>query len=164
MKDTVGHTLFGWVMVSSVLAATLSLAVLSSSAANIQQIKPEALMKLIEEKDPTILVVDVQPKEVYDAGHIQGAINFPWAPEINNPGTLPRDKTLILYCDCAQSGGGADLAKLLTPQAEMCVSDDDSVDVAEQLISRFGYKNVKVLEGGWAKWQQLVYPVDKKAP
>ena len=116
--------------------------VIWASAADFSLIKPEELKKLIDSKKTDFVVVDTQPKGVYDMGHIKGAISFPWDMELKNPGKLPKDKTLILYCDCAH--------------------EEDSIDAAKQLKNKWGYTNLKILEGGWSKWQQLGYPIDKK--
>ncbi|MFB3884555.1 MAG: rhodanese-like domain-containing protein [Thermodesulfobacteriota bacterium] len=124
----------------SVLMLTTILA--SASTQEIPRIKPEELKKLIDSKDPKILVVDTQPKGAYDVGHVKGAVSFPWAPELKSPGKLPKNKTLVLYCDCAH--------------------EEDSIDTATQLKERWGYTNLKILEGGWSKWQELKYPIDKK--
>jgi len=109
-------------------------------AQEVQSIKPEELKKLIESKSD-IVIVDTQPKSAYDMGHILGAVNFPWASQIKTPSNLPRNKLLILYCACDH--------------------EEDSTEVAEQLMKKFGYKQVKVLEGGWLRWQELDYPIVK---
>jgi rhodanese-related sulfurtransferase len=154
------HLLFILTVISIVCAGTLSIAANPGSTTDIQQIKPEELKKLIEDKDPGILVVDNQPKGVYDLGHIKGAINFPWAMDLKSPGGLPRDKMLILYCDCAHSEDPLGLSKQLTGGPDSCSADDDATDVARQLIDKFGYRNIQILDGGWSKWKQLGYPVD----
>ncbi len=133
----------------------------SAQGAEIQRIKPEELKKLIDSNDPMILVVDNQPKVGYDLGHIKGAVNFPWALDIKSPGSLPKDKMLILYCDCAHEEDSANVTIQLTNKQESCAPGDDSTDAAQQLMDKFGYRNIKVLEGGWSKWQQLGYPIDK---
>jgi len=142
VKNSTRHGLVFAVTISVVFTVIVVFGVLSVSAAEIEKVKPEDLKKLIDGSDPNIVVVDTQPKGAYDLGHIKSAINFPWAPEIKSPGGLPRNKTLILYCDCAH--------------------EEDSTDVAEQLMKKFGYRNIKILERGWAKWQQSGYPVEKK--
>jgi 3-mercaptopyruvate sulfurtransferase SseA len=129
-------------LVSAVLTLTLTAVVVSAAGKEIQQIKPEEVKKLIESKKTDFVIVDTQPKGVYDTGHIKGAINFPWAPELKSPGKLPKNKMLLLYCDCAH--------------------EEDSIDTATQLMEKWGYTNLKVIEGGWSKWQELGYPVDKK--
>lgn len=124
------------------LALAFLLTAMPAAAADIPQIAAAEVKKMIEAKGSDFLVVDVQPKEVYDEGHVKGAVSFPWETELKSSGNLPKDKTLILYCDCAH--------------------EEDSIDTATQLMEKFGYRNVKLLEGGWSKWQQLGYPVDKK--
>ena len=139
MRNIVKHI---FIVVSGILVLILALPALSASAAEFQQVKPEELKKMIENKKADFLVVDAQPPGVYKSGHIQGAINFPWAPEIGNPEKLPKDKLLIIYCDCAH--------------------EEDATDTATQLMEKWGYSNIRLLEGGWSKWQELEYPVDKK--
>jgi 3-mercaptopyruvate sulfurtransferase SseA len=159
------HVFFLPVVTSIVLAITIGIAVTAVSAAEVQRIGPEELKKLIENNDPSILIVDNQPKGVYDLGHIKGAINFPWAKDIKSPGKLPMDKMLILYCDCAHAEVSTGVLGQSTSNSASCSADDesdDSTDVANQLMLKFGYKNIRVLEGGWSKWQQLGYPIEKK--
>jgi len=108
----------------------------------IRYITSEALKELIEKKDDSILIVDTQPKAAYKMGHIKGAINFPWAPEIKSP-DLPQDRILVLYCDCT--------------------NEEDSVDMAKQLIRNWEYVFVRVLKGGWSQWQKLGYPTEKSS-
>jgi rhodanese-related sulfurtransferase len=122
-------------------AATPTLAAgIPKLAEQLQLIKPEELKALIE-GGADILVVDVQPKSIYDQEHIEGSVSFPQAMQINYTGNLPRDKLLILYCACAH--------------------EEDSSDVAMQLVNNFGYKSIMLLEGGWLRWKELGYPTEK---
>ena len=109
-------------------------------AQDIRYITPEALKELIEKKDDNILVVDTQPKAAYKIGHIKGAINSPWTPEMMRAVDLPRDKILVLYCDCG--------------------NEEDSIDMAKQLLRKWEYVYVRVLKGGWSQWQKLGYPIE----
>jgi rhodanese-related sulfurtransferase len=122
------------------LAVVLVITSSISSAQEVKSIKPEELKRLMENK-ADIVVVDNQPKGAYDMEHIPGAVNFPWAMQIKGPVNLPRNKLLILYCACSH--------------------EEDSTDVANQLME-FGYHNVKLLEGGWLRWVELGYPIEKK--
>ncbi len=130
-----------WTKVGMVLAFAVLALSTYSFAQDIPQIKPEELKKLIESGDQSIVIVDVQPKGAYDMGHVKGAVNFPWAPTLKSNGDLPKDKTLILYCDCAH--------------------EEDSTDVATQLKESFGYTNIKLLDGGWSRWREAGYPMEK---
>lgn len=44
------------------------------------------------------LILDVRSKQVYDEGHIQGAISFPEADVDVRVGELPKDKLIVAYC------------------------------------------------------------------
>jgi 3-mercaptopyruvate sulfurtransferase SseA len=130
--------------ISKVLLFIISLIYLGYAEGWAQEIRfmsPEALIELIEKKDDTILIVDTQPKSAYKLGHIKGAINFPWAPKIKNPGDLSRDRILVLYCDCT--------------------NEEDSIDLAKQLLRDWEYIYVRVLKGGWGQWQKFGYPIEK---
>lgn len=132
------------VMAATVLMAFITVMVTVacvSAADKIPAIKPEELKKLIESKSPDIMVVDNQPKSAYDLGHVPGAVNFPWQEEIEGQVNLPRNKTLIIYCACTH--------------------EEDATDTAQQLMNKYGYRNVKLLEGGWIEWMKLGYPVEK---
>lgn len=128
------------VLVSGILVLTFGIISNIAVAQEISCIKADELKKMIESK-ANILIVDTQPKGAYEIGHIKGAVNFPWAMEIKDPKELPKDKLLVLYCDCGH--------------------EEDSISVATQLITKWGYSNIKVLEGGWSGWVKLGYPIEK---
>jgi 3-mercaptopyruvate sulfurtransferase SseA len=127
-------------IIAMLTVSTIWLTHINGWAQEIRYITPETLKEFIEKKDDTILIVDTQPKVAYKTGHIKGAINFPWAPEIRDPSDLPRDRILVLYCDCG--------------------NEEDSIDIARQLLRKYEYVYVRVLKGGWSQWQKLGYPVE----
>ncbi len=89
------------------------------------------------------LFVDARHGFDYQLGHIKGAVNIPLKDAQDSPeilAILPRDLTLITYCD-----------------GEECNS---SITLAAKLDS-LGYKNVKVFFGGWKEWQARGLPVEK---
>jgi rhodanese-related sulfurtransferase len=104
-----------------------------------QFILPAEVKQMIDNKDSSFVLVDTQPEEAFAEGHVPGAINFPWVPQVKPPISLPRNKMLILYCPCQH--------------------DEDSIDMYKKL-AQFGYLNTKILEGGWYKWVALKYPVE----
>lgn len=76
--------------------------------------------------DGNVMLIDARDADTYEAGHIEGAVNFASAK-------LPADKNakLIFYCagvKCPAAGRAARKA----------MAD--------------GYKNVMVFHGGWAEW------------
>ena len=91
-----------------------------------------------------IVILDTQPKAVYDKGHIKGAFSFPWSAEISEGSIrqFPRDKMIVIYCDC---GPG----------------EADSCDLAERL-REMGVSSVKVLADPSIRgWMKAGYPVEK---
>jgi rhodanese-related sulfurtransferase len=99
-------------------------------------VTPAEVLKLIQQKDPGVVIVDTQPASGYAAQHIPGAINYPWQMRIHTfPISLPRDKTLIFYGDCPH----------------------DTSDTVAQL-SEYGYFNVKIMDGGIFEWVKRNYP------
>lgn len=44
------------------------------------------------------LILDVRTKDLYDAGHIKGAISFPEADVDTRVSELPKDRLIIAYC------------------------------------------------------------------
>ncbi len=101
-------------------------------------------LKRLLESNPDLVVLDAQQKDIYQQGHIQGAISFPWKPKITaiDARFLPRDKALVVYCDCGPE-------------------DTDSLEVAAQLVS-LGFSDVKVLTHPSIQgWIEAGYPVGK---
>jgi len=106
-------------------------------------ISAQELKKLIDEKSKDIVIVDTAAVLIFEEQHIPGAVNFPYGPTLPQPITLPRTKTLVIYCACN--------------------AEEESIDTARKL-SEYGYQNLKVLKGGWAGWLDLGYPIQTKAP
>jgi rhodanese-related sulfurtransferase len=104
-------------------------------------ITPEEVKKSIDEHSAGMVIVDTAAPPVWEEEHIPGAVNFPYSKDIHAPVPLPRDKMLVIYCACKDH--------------------EDSTDVARQL-SLLGYRNVKVLKGGWFKWVALKYKTESK--
>lgn len=129
-------------LVITVFTIALMAGALPVWAEDIQHISPQEVKKMIESKKTDFLIVDAQPKGVYDVGHIKGAVSFPWNEDLKSPGKLPKDKLLLIYCDCAH--------------------EEDAISTATQLKAKWGYTKVKTIEGGWSGWMKLGYPIEKK--
>jgi rhodanese-related sulfurtransferase len=103
----------------------------------VPMLTPAEVLKLTQQKDSNILLVDTQPASGYADTHVPGAVNYPWVMRIRTfPITLPRDKTLIFYGSCP----------------------NDTSNIVQQL-AEYGYFNVKIMDGGLYKWIDLKYPV-----
>jgi rhodanese-related sulfurtransferase len=108
-----------------------------ASAAPVQTVTPADVLKLMQQKDANVVLVDTQPASGYADTHIPGAVNYPWVMRIAKfPISLPRDRMLIFYGSCP----------------------NDTSDTVKHL-SQYGYFNVKIMDGGLYKWIDLKYPV-----
>jgi len=94
------------------------------------------------------LVVFIDAREFIDfnEGHIKGAINLPYDPEIDyNKQLLDSlfylDKTLIIYC----SGEGCSLSE----------------DLSYDLYENYDFYSVLYFEGGYPEWKKLNYPINE---
>ncbi|MEJ5245671.1 MAG: rhodanese-like domain-containing protein [Bacteroidota bacterium] len=96
-------------------------------------------MKRIVESDKFI-IIDARQPEAYQTAHIPNSINiFAYEEEstlIPKILSLPKDKTIIVYCD----GGSCNISHHL----------------AEKLMFSFGFKRVFLYEGGWEEWSAKV--------
>lgn len=52
-----------------------------------------------------LFILDIRQADVYNEGHIKGAINLPWGPDAipENLDKLPADETIYVYCYTAQT-------------------------------------------------------------
>lgn len=87
--------------------------VLSDAVNNYFANMPEDIYK-IPEKDfvekvkanEDIFVLDIRQPDVYEKGHIKGAVNAPWGTAISdNLDKLPKDKPIMVYCYTGQTAG-----------------------------------------------------------
>ncbi|MEK7247299.1 MAG: rhodanese-like domain-containing protein, partial [Chloroflexota bacterium] len=83
------------------------------------------------------VLLDVRPRQEFEAGHLRGAINIPVDELKDRWGELPRDRQIITYC-----------------RGEYCLFADE----AAEMLRANGY-HVARLEGGWPEWQSEGRPV-----
>jgi molybdopterin/thiamine biosynthesis adenylyltransferase/rhodanese-related sulfurtransferase len=111
---------------------------LSSTKKQIREVSVDEVKRLIDQRAP-IKVVDVRESDEYAAGRIPGAI---WVPrgflEIRIEEKANREEPLVLYC-----AGGTRSA------------------LAAKTLQDMGYQNVSSLAGGFTRWSDAAYPVDK---
>jgi rhodanese-related sulfurtransferase len=83
-----------------------------------------------------VIFLDARMPADFKAGHIRGAINFPYEEfEQYAPQIVPKlttDEEIIAYCD----GGECESSLLLARE-----------------LRDLGYKNVKIFFGGWEEWK-----------
>jgi rhodanese-related sulfurtransferase len=87
-----------------------------------EQLAPEDYKKLF--------VLDVRDAAQFAKDHIQGATNIEWRQVFSQRAKLPRDKTILVYCNTSSFAG----------QVAMALRMD-------------GFENVRMLHGGYNKWK-----------
>ena len=126
-----------------ILIGLISVGSVFAQEFKISRISIDELKELMDNNED-IVILDTQPKKVYQLGHIEGAFSFPWAMKIDPAAAnnLPRNKLIVLYCDCGPGEG-------------------DSNHVALQLKG-LGFTQVKILAHPSIRgWVEKGYPVQK---
>jgi len=99
---------------------------------------------MMEFQAPHTIFLDARSDFDYKQGHIKGALNLPFEefdgfyPEVASK--LPKDKTIIAYCD----GTECELSLFLT-----------------RILREEGYQDLKIFFGGWAEWVEADLPIGK---
>jgi rhodanese-related sulfurtransferase len=88
-------------------------------------------------KEGAVTVLDVRPREEYDAGHIPGALSIPVAELERRLGELPKRKEIIAYC-----------------RGPYCVYSVEAVE----LLRRRGYR-ARRTDDGLPDWRAAGRPV-----
>lgn len=109
----------------------------SICSADIQQIAPQTLMKMLQ-KQQAPFILDVRSALEYQQGHIQGAVNISYDQLQSNSALVDayKDQPIIVYC---RSGRRAQLAY--------------------QVLSAKGFTQLIDLKGHMNLWQQQQYPL-----
>lgn len=94
----------------------------SSGTLTAEQLAPADYRKL--------LVLDVRDAGQFARDHIPGAMNIEWRQVFAQRARLPRDQTILVYCNTSSFAG----------QVAMALRMD-------------GYENVRLLYGGYNEWK-----------
>lgn len=82
------------------------LAAVSSTKYKNYKISEADLKAMVDAKDAGMYILSVRSAADYAAGHIEGAKNIPFAKGMASSfGTLPKDKTIVVYCYTGQTAG-----------------------------------------------------------
>jgi hydroxyacylglutathione hydrolase len=98
----------------------------------------ELLQLLSSKKSPVVL--DVRSGAEFNSGHIPGALHAPNLKILINMAKLPEDKTCHLVVTCEHG-----------PRAQM----------AQGLLSMYGYKNTSLLDGHMSGWRSAGLKVER---
>jgi phage shock protein E len=124
----------------ALLGAILMFTSYTACAADVAEIKADALLDRARSADESFVIIDVRTPAEFAQGHVPGAINIPVDQVANRVGELAnaKDKDVVLYC---RSGKRA-------------------AQAADVLKSN-GFNKLLHLEGDIAKWEAAKLPVEK---
>lgn len=74
-------------------------------------------------------VIDVRDADQFGKGHIPGAVNIEWRKVFAERAKLPKDKTIVVYCNTGSFSAQSAMA-----------------------LRMAGFENVRILHGGFTEW------------
>jgi rhodanese-related sulfurtransferase len=77
-----------------------------------------------------IIIIDARDKAQFDKSHIPGAVNIEWRRVLAQKNQIPKDKTVLIYCNTGSLSAQAGFALRVA-----------------------GYENVRILQGGFEEWK-----------
>jgi rhodanese-related sulfurtransferase len=93
------------------------------------------LLDAIASDEPP-LILDVRSPEDFQEGHIPGAVNIDYQELPNQLDELPRDRTIVVYCNVGRRAG-----------------------IAEETLIEAGFPDVRHLEGDMEEWRSNQQPI-----
>lgn len=77
-----------------------------------------------------MLIIDARDRAQFEKGHIPGAINIEWRRVLAQKSQIPKDKTVLIYCNTGSLSAQAGFALRVA-----------------------GYENIRILQGGFEEWK-----------
>lgn len=103
---------------------------------NLESVSSDELLERIEQGKA--IVLDVRPREEYEAGHIASALSIPQNELIDKLKSLPKNKEIIAYC-----------------RGPLCAMADDAI----KLLQENGYRATR-FDAGFPGWKTQGLPVE----
>jgi len=85
--------------------------------------------------------IDTRDEDIFNRGHIKGAVNIPLEDLDLVIDSIPRNKPLMLYCENASCDSSTAMGRIL-------------------IENGFKQGKVRVFKGGYDKWKKAGYPTD----
>ena len=109
-------------------------------AADIAEIKVDALLDRARKADESFVIVDVRTPAEFAQGHVPGAINIPVDQVTNRLSELAnaKNKDVVLYCRSGKRAGQA-----------------------AEVLKANGFNKLLHVEGDMPKWEAAKLPIEK---
>lgn len=103
---TAGVTVVDADVQSALEAYYAGLATIADAKYKNYKISEDDLKAMVDAKDSSIYILSVRGAKDYNKGHIEGASNIPFEKGMADQfSTLPKDKTIVVYCYTGQTAG-----------------------------------------------------------
>ena len=83
-----------------------------------------------EEEYKKMFIIDARDKGQFDKSHIPGAVNIEWRQVLNKRNEIPKNKSVLIYCNTGSLSAQAGFA-----------------------LRMAGYDNLRILQGGFEEWK-----------
>src|ERR687885_1315093 len=113
----------------------------------------------LNDSNVRIAEVDYDPKSNYDLGHIPGAVLFDWRKDINDP--ISRNVLSRGACEKLLQKAGVNNDTVLVLYGDF---NNWFAAFAFWVFKYYGYKDVRVMNGGRKKWLLEDRPLTKDVP
>ncbi|GAB2750837.1 metalloregulator ArsR/SmtB family transcription factor [Salinifilum aidingensis] len=90
-----------------------------------EHVSREELLRRVQDED--VVVLDVRPREEYEAGHIPGAVSLPVEELAGKLDTIPADQDVVAYCRGRYCVLAHDAVRLLTDHGRTARRLDDGM-------------------------------------
>ncbi len=77
-----------------------------------------------------MMIIDARDAAQFAKEHIPGAVNIEWRQVLSKSSSIPKDKSVLIYCNTGSLSAQAGFALRVS-----------------------GWENVKILQGGYAEWK-----------
>ena len=77
-----------------------------------------------------MMIIDARDAAQFAKEHIPGAVNIEWRQVLSKLSSIPKDKSVLIYCNTGSLSAQAGFALRVS-----------------------GWENVKILQGGYAEWK-----------
>ncbi len=108
---------------------------------DVEELTKEELWRRVKRKDK-LVVLDVRPREEYDAGHIPGAVSIPLEELKKRIKELPKSKQIVAYC-----------------RGPLCALAPE----ASRYLKTKGYRVKRLVEGA-PDWEAAGLPLSREEP
>src|SRR5210317_1998402 len=88
-----------FIMLSMIAASILITSLSATAREEIPRVNIKELKSMID-REAEVTVIDVQPKAVYEKGHIKGAVSIPWKSQLllEDVWSIPGGVPIVIYC------------------------------------------------------------------